>query len=316
MQNTNNNGFSQREMDRRQNKMDYQSHPMDHDDRVQDPDDRIPPAGVVPMVAAMTSKPTSLQQRMLALSGQNIDEFMKEMEEVHKKREMDRQADLNNRLSERQLEESNSEEEDHPADKDDRMIVPHMMCPPGTMGMEGPSMVARPPPLMGSMLRPPPLRPLGMPPPGLRIPLPLPPPIRGAPPGPPPGLPPRLIRLPPGPPPGLPPRGLPLPLGQIPITLPLPVLSAAPQLINRKEGQPQSATITAKPQIRNLSADVTRFVPSALRVKREDNKKVKPGPQRPTMDLKKLVDTSQKPPGAPTKDDAYMQFMNEMQGLL
>lgn len=39
-------------------------------------------------------KPTSLQQRMLALSGQNIDDFMKEMEEVHKKRERDRAADL------------------------------------------------------------------------------------------------------------------------------------------------------------------------------------------------------------------------------
>lgn len=42
-------------------------------------------------------KPTSLQQRMLALSGQNIDDFMKEMEEVHRKRERDRAADLNAR---------------------------------------------------------------------------------------------------------------------------------------------------------------------------------------------------------------------------
>lgn len=69
------------------------------------------------------------------------------------------------------------------------------------------------------------------------------------------------------------------------------------------------ATITAKPQIRNLSADVTRFVPSALRVKRED-KKAKTGakiqPQRPA-DI---------PKQAPTKDDAYTQFMKEMEGLL
>ena len=44
-------------------------------------------------------KPTSLQQRMLAISGQNIDEFMKEMENVHKKKEKERAADLQERLS-------------------------------------------------------------------------------------------------------------------------------------------------------------------------------------------------------------------------
>lgn len=54
---------------------------------------------VTPAAAAATQapKPTSLQQRMLALSGQNIDDFMKEMEEVHRKRERDRAADLNAR---------------------------------------------------------------------------------------------------------------------------------------------------------------------------------------------------------------------------
>lgn len=44
-------------------------------------------------------KPTSLQQRMLAISGQNIDEFMKEMENVQKKKEQERAADLQERLS-------------------------------------------------------------------------------------------------------------------------------------------------------------------------------------------------------------------------
>lgn len=44
-------------------------------------------------------KPTSLQQRMLAISGQNIDEFMKEMEHVQKKKELERAADLNDRLA-------------------------------------------------------------------------------------------------------------------------------------------------------------------------------------------------------------------------
>lgn len=52
-----------------------------------------------PPSAPAAPKPTSLQQRMLALSGQNIDDFMKEMEEVHRKRERDRAADLNARCA-------------------------------------------------------------------------------------------------------------------------------------------------------------------------------------------------------------------------
>lgn len=55
------------------------------------------PSSPTSVPANPAPKPTSLQQRMLALSGQNIDDFMKEMEEVHKKRERDRAADLNAR---------------------------------------------------------------------------------------------------------------------------------------------------------------------------------------------------------------------------
>lgn len=69
-------------------------------------------------------------------------------------------------------------------------------------------------------------------------------------------------------------------------------------------------TITAKPQIRNLSADVTRFVPSALRVKREDKK-----PQKPKPFISEYSRHQQKETTS-NKDDAYMQFMREMQGLL
>uniref|UniRef100_A0A0V0GAD7 Putative ww domain-binding protein 11 n=1 Tax=Triatoma dimidiata TaxID=72491 RepID=A0A0V0GAD7_TRIDM len=126
------------------------------------------------------------------------------------------------------------------------------------------------------------------------------------PPGPPPGLPPRLmgIRLPPGPPPGLPPRLLP---PRLPNNMPTPnVLSAAPQLI-RKDGQKQGPTIEAKAQIRNLTADVTRFVPTALRVKRTDDKPSRKQEQAPKVDMPK--------PQA-TQDDAYSQFMREMEGLL
>ncbi|XP_069701575.1 WW domain-binding protein 11 [Periplaneta americana] len=366
-------------------------------------------------VSAPAPKPTTLQQKMLAMAGQDIDQFMREMEEVHRKREQDRAADLNARLSMLDSESSNEAVTDMPkhngsssnvnssstnqsleSDGDDSQTLQ----PPGT----GPTDLTLPPPttvavqpqpsvapgnvpvvsipatpptvhppglpvapplgLAPMMFRPPPLRP-GVPPPlGIRLP-PGPPPGRpGLPPGPPPGLPPRLgMRLPPGPPPGMPPRllrppgppprlptgiplpGMPLPTSANPIasgptalsSIPIPpgptaplttnpnVLSAAPQLINRTrvegaaaEGKKQhGATIEAKPQIRNLSADVTRFLPTALRVKREDKKKkdiksaTLPEPRTENLVPKPSPATSQQ-----TKDDAYMQFMREMEGLL
>lgn len=92
------------------------------------------------------------------------------------------------------------------------------------------------------------------------------------------------------------------------------VLSAAPQLINRKDKDGKSSTtIEAKPQIRNLAADVTRFLPTSLRVKRDDKKKYSGISRVP----ERLPETQ--PPRAmqpKTKDDAYMQFMQEMEGLL
>lgn len=287
------------------------------DDSNKDKNDQDPRMSMYPGMAN-TTKPTSLQQRMLALSGQNIDEFMKEMEEVHKKRELSGSNDL--QLDNQRDDESNSDDDEgRLMEKDDRLNMGQLMCPPGTSGMDSSHITTRPPPLMGTMIRPPPLRPPG-PPPGMPR-LPGQPPLRATPPGPPPGPPPRPLRLPPGPPPGLPPRGMVLPRAlphNMPphgVPLPMPVLSAAPQLINRKDTPQQGATIMARPQIRNLSADVTRFVPSALRVKRDDNKN-KLSLKGPMMDIKKSIDNSQKPPGAPTKDEAYMQFMQEMQGLL
>ncbi|KAK7792647.1 hypothetical protein R5R35_005106 [Gryllus longicercus] len=338
-------------------------------------------------------KPTTLQQKMLAMAGQDIDQFMREMEEVHRKREQDRAADLTARLS---LLEGEPQEEDgkqtnappptngssvpskpQNSESDESQILQ----PPGTgttdLSLPPPNIASVPPtsqttntsstvtsvlppaPPLGlppMMFRPPPLRP-GLPPP-LRLP-PGPPPGRpGLPPGPPPGLPPRLgLRLPPGPPPGIPPRmlRLPGPPPRLPSGLPIPgltlptsagptpltsiqipstgsaalatpnVLSAAPQLINRTRTEAgttetpkkqQGATIEAKPQIRNLSADVTRFLPTALRVKREDKRR---------KDIKSLLPESRQEALVPkptpvqsqqTKDDAYMQFMREMEGLL
>lgn len=92
------------------------------------------------------------------------------------------------------------------------------------------------------------------------------------------------------------------------------VLSAAPQLINRKDKDGKSlSTIEAKPQIRNLAADVTRFLPTSLRVKRDDRRKPSSQPRLvERIPEAQPVRTSQ----PKTKDDAYMQFMQEMEGLL
>ncbi|XP_041987497.1 WW domain-binding protein 11 [Aricia agestis] len=264
-------------------------HDNHHDDHHDEPmDDHSPPANA--------PKPTSLQQRMLALSGQNIDDFMKEMEEVHKKRERDRAADLNARLSalkHRDRDSDTDSEPDHDwqPEHDPRHAPPPLM-PPGVR-----------PPLLRQLVPPgaPPGAPPGIPgppgPPPLHV---MPGGLPPGPPGPPAGLP-GLARglRPPGPPPGAP-RLL------RPLAPHVSVLTAAPQLITKKDGA-QGATISAKPQIRNLSADVTRFVPSALRVKRED--------KRSKIEVKSIPRPADIPK-APSKDDAYMQFMKEMEGLL
>lgn len=139
------------------------------------------------------------------------------------------------------------------------------------------------------------------PPPSLPPPPSMPPPSLPPPSMPPP---PRLgLVLPPGPPPGLPPRPLALPR-----TAP-PVLSAPPSLIPRPAPgeEKQRTTIEAKPQLRNLSADVTRFMPTSLRVKRDPTRK--PNKDVPVVPTVSAVT-------APTKDDAYEVFMKEMENLL
>ncbi|XP_054286598.1 WW domain-binding protein 11 [Macrosteles quadrilineatus] len=239
-------------------------------------------------------KPTLVQQKMLALAGQSL-----EMERGQKNTD----KDVDMRMSQ------NPEPVPMP--------VP---APVGALPM------GVPPPLM---FRPPPLGirlPPG-PPPGRPTLPPGPPPGRPPtlPPGPPPGLPPRLmgIRLPPGPPPGMPgmrpmmrlPSGIPMPMAPPPLVPPASaatpnVVSAGPQLINRGKDD-KGATIEAKAQLRNLSADVTRFVPTTLRVKRNEDPKGKS--QAIAMDHTK---PETKPPVSASKDDAYLQFLREMEGLL
>lgn len=193
--------------------------------------------------------------------------------------------------------------------------------------------------------------------PGGRMP-PGPPPGRPPmlPPGPPPGLPPRMhVRLPPGPPPGIPSRMIryntsmhhPPPTASLAATITPNIVSAEPQLINREEPHQTGSTIEAKPKmryvyiffvtivlrnsifvytnstifncLRNLAADVTRFLPTSIRVKKDDGKTSRRDNiwnQQKTSEFKTNTAASSQQGGQPTKDDAYMQFMQEMEGLL
>jgi len=275
--------------------------------------------------------PNSLQKKMLAMAGQDLDQFMREMEEVHRTREAEKAADLQARLA--RLEDPLESTQPTPPgmelpgelDSSSYLLAgPPGAAPPGPPP-EAPPMLYRPASHMGA----PPLRP-GVPPPGVRPP-----------PGPPPGRPPVRqaaplrqgqappgVRLPPGPPPGVPPRGarpnMPRPLG---------VVSAKPQL-NKMEIK-TGKVIEGAPVMRNLRSDVTRFVPTNLRVKREEKKepiKRKTESYRPYSSVgghsfappqaKNMRITRPTQPLLPshpplkTKDDAYADFMKEMQDLL
>ncbi|XP_055371303.1 WW domain-binding protein 11 [Condylostylus longicornis] len=265
---------------------------------------------------------SNTEGRKNSFSSKNIDEFMKEIEDVHRQREneldesdSDKSSDegdddekkFNDENKNSGTDESNSEES---GDEEEDNVIPEkglsIPLPP----------IPPPPPAMGTLPGGPPPPPIGMPPSMMQF---RPPPMRpGVPPnisgvrmqGPPVrpgmGMPQRLgIRMPPGPPPGMPPNRM--------MHHHQKGHHNAQQQQQQLQQKPDSkgvTTITAKPQIRNLSADVTRFVPSALRVKRDDQKlqkRPKPYPQE--------IKQNEAKTGA-TKDDAYMQFMQEMQGLL
>jgi len=211
--------------------------------------------------------------------------------------------------------------------------------PPSVTGLPSGIPPGPPPGAPPMFMVPPPLRPPGAPP---RLLPPGPPPGRpqGIPPGPPPGLPPSL-RIPPmriPPPVGAPPRMMRppgLPPGVPPASIPPPgmllgsvnpnILSAPPSIMRPREeggeaGQSR-VTIQAKPQIKSKMGDVTRFMPTALKVKREvkDNKgRIK---QLGKEEEQHMIGAQALPQPAPTtqtktKDDAYDQFMREMEGLI
>ena len=203
----------------------------------------------------------------------------------------------------------------------------------------------------------PPGPPPGLPPGLLQAPpmMQMPPP---APPGPPPlfgqGFPQPPIGLPPGPPPpgGPPPRFGPPPPGPSsisgsnapkPLIPPNPnrphiqsnaVLSAPPtrnQPSTSAEsstisggGKQRGAVISAQPQLRNMTAEVTKFMPTSLRVRRDQPKGTKVKPKAPGLMQPRQVATQQQQqqprrsnvPYRGIQGDAYDAFMKEMEGLL
>lgn len=223
----------------------------------------------------------------------NIEEFMKEMESAQKKKKEEEKALELIRIDptpdvemEESVEKINQPEIPRPA-PEPVIVKPQEMIPmPQTMPIGIPRI---PNPLM---FRPPPMRPaMQM---GIRMP-PGPPPHRPSF----PGMPRMGIRMAPGPPLGPPPRHK---------------QHHHHHDRNAMQKDPKSATITAKPQIRNLSADVTRFVPATLRVKRDEPKKPKPKSYIPETRGQQFP--AQRQQQQPAKDDAYKQFMNELKDFL
>ena len=102
------------------------------------------------------------------------------------------------------------------------------------------------------------------------------------------------------------------------------VVSAGPQL-NAGQAPPKivktGSVIEAKPQMRNLLSDVTRFVPTNVKVKRDGQplmapsqvKKKQNDPMREVF-AKHAAEQPQQP--QVNKDDAYAQFMAEMEKMM
>lgn len=96
---------------------------------------------------------------------------------------------------------------------------------------------------------------------------------------------------------------------------PTAVLSAPPQLTGASESTGKDgAIISAEPQLRNTQAEVTKFMPTSLRVRRDQPRAAKPKPTQ-SVPIRRLK-TGQAIANSVTKDDAYAQFMKEMEGLM
>lgn len=70
--------------------------------------------------------------------------------------------------------------------------------------------------------------------------------------------------------------------------------------------------ISAKPELRDLAGEATRFVPTNLRVRREDTFKKPIG----RVNAYGMATESATKKAAKSTDEAYADFMKEMDGLL
>lgn len=211
----------------------------------------------------------------------NIEEFMKEVESAQRKKEEERAA-VSTEIKVNPTPDVEIEEKTLEIAEESTKISEEMISMPSQSQI--PIGMPRMPP-HAIMFRPPPMRPPGLP--------------MFRPPGPPPahlrpsnvGIPRMGIRMAPGPPP-------------------------RHKHHHDRNAPPKqtTTTITAKPQIRNLSADVTRFVPTTLRAaKRDEPRRVKP---KPYMDMAHMHQSTTTHQQQPSKDDAYKQFMEELGELL
>lgn len=102
-------------------------------------------------------------------------------------------------------------------------------------------------------------------------------------------------------------------------TQPAPPLPSSTPPVISKPPEKVTITISGQPKLRNLAADVTRFVPTSLMVKRE-NKRPKFDPNKDPLLLyledKKPKANKQVNKNVQNKDEAYNQFMKEMEVLL
>ncbi|KAI1883885.1 hypothetical protein AGOR_G00220690 [Albula goreensis] len=302
---------------------------------------------------------TPLQAMMLRMAGQSVPEEEEEEEEEEEYTDASDESDTDDKLppadSQPVLPLANTRLPPPAAPMGSQQPVTHMQSTPIT----GPPPLGPPPvppmrppgPPSGPPPGPPPgappfLRPMGIPA-GLRGPLPrlLPPgPPPGRPPGPPPGPPPRgpPPRLPPPAPPGTsaPPQPGPTPTNP-PAHHHAPTIEKRANITSIAASNPAAggATISAKPQIINPKAEVTRFVPTALRVRRERGGASGGGPERAgrkgpeegagpkqqqqpmgahasSANPTHMGVASAPQPSMKTKDQMYEAFMREMEGLL
>jgi WW domain-binding protein 11 len=80
--------------------------------------------------------------------------------------------------------------------------------------------------------------------------------------------------------------------------------------------KPSGAIISAQPQLRNMTAEVTKFMPTSLRVRRDNPKMSKPKLKVGQHELTRQISGHGTGSGIHMQGDAYDTFMHEMQGLL